>query len=243
MGTSLWLDQSSERGEAVPPAEEIVSRYRRVEVADHPFFITLAQRPVDLEGVYLLMANLQQGISGSSVTRLAGTIARVVDSRVAALLTKQLNDELGGGDLSRIHSVLLEHFVTALSPWCARADDEALMGAGRRLARDGARPFLASNPYESLGALMVGAIFAEKMGACLAHDMRRQLLVVGHSLRWLELHETPKARHAWDPRELAELLPKEGPSLSATWRGAIDQWGTLWRFLDDVHEMLVAMRG
>jgi hypothetical protein len=242
MGTSSWSDPDAEGVDAVPSAEEMVSRYRRIEVADHPFFITLARAPVDLEAVYLLMANLQQGISGSFMSWLASTIARVDDRRVASLLTRQLNDELGGGDFSQIRSILLERFVTALSPWCARADDEALLGAGRRLARDGARPFLASDPCESLGALMVGQIFAVKMDACLEHDMRRQLLVTGSALRWLDRHETPEAHHAQGSRELAELIPKNGASLAATWRGAIDQWGTLWRFLDDVQEMLVAMR-
>ncbi|HET6146525.1 MAG TPA: hypothetical protein VFH68_03275 [Polyangia bacterium] len=240
METSQWAHQrDAEGGDLVPAAEEIVSRYKRIEVADHPFFITLAQGPIDLEAVYLLMANLQQGISGSLVSRLAGTIARVDDRRVASVLAKQLNDELGAGDFSQIRSVLLERFVTALSPWCARADDEALLGAGRRLSRDGARPFLASDPSEALGALMVSRIFAGKMDACLVHDMRRQLLVTGQSLRWLDIG----AHQAQDSSDLAVLLPREGLSLFASWRGAIDQWGTLWRFLDDVHEMLIAMRG
>jgi hypothetical protein len=244
MGASqLWAQRRSDVIEAVPPPEEIVSRYKRIEVADHPFFITLAQGPVDLEAVYLLMANLQQGTSGSVTNRLVATIARVDDRRIASLLARQLNHELGAGDFTQIHSVLLERFVTALSPWCARADDEALLGAGRRLAREGARPYLASDPCEALGALMVGEIFAEKMGACLGHDMRRQLLVTGAALRWLEIHDTLGARRAQAANELALQLPHEGPSLSATWRGAIDQWGTLWRFLDDVNEMLIAMRG
>jgi len=246
MGASqVWaqVPRASEVVETVPPPEEIVSRYKRIEVADHPFFITLAQGPVDLEAVYLLMANLQQGTSGSFINRLATTVARVDDRRVASLLAKQLSYELGAGDFAQIHSVLLERFVTALSPWCARADDEALLGAGRRLAREGARPYLASDPCEALGALMVGEIFGEKMEACLAHEMRRQLLVTGDALRWLEIHETIGARHPHAANQLALHLPRGGPSLSATWRGAIDQWGTLWRFLDDVNEMLIAMRG
>src|SRR6266581_5257514 len=103
---------SEQRPEVLAPAEEIVAKYHRIEVADHPFFVALANGPVNLEAVYLLMANLQQGISRHFVQWLARTIERLDDRRGASLLAKQLYDELGGGDSSQIHSVLLERFVS-----------------------------------------------------------------------------------------------------------------------------------
>jgi pyrroloquinoline quinone (PQQ) biosynthesis protein C len=227
----------------IPPPEDIVARFREIDVASHPFFVTLADgSAVDLEAIYLLISNLHQGVSGSFVRWLAIAISRTDDRRVASLLARQLNDELGDGDFTQIHSVLLDRFVIALSPWCDRAGDHQLLSAGRRLARDGARPFVASDPQEGLGALIVSGVFAEKMDVCLAGEMRRQMLVTGEAMRWLNVHETMETNHAQDSHELAELLPRAGSGLAAAWRGALDQWDALWQFLDDVHELRTTLQ-
>ena len=227
----------------IPPPEDIVARFREIDVATHPFFVALADGPgVDLEAVYLLVSNLLQGVSGFFVRWLAIAISRANDRRVASLLARQLNDQLGGGDFTQIHSVLLDRFVTALSPWCDRAGDHLLLSAGRRLSSEGARPFVAGDAQEGLGALIVSEIFTEKMDTCLASEMRRQMLVTGEAMRWLNVHQTLETDHAHDSHELAQLLPREGPGLAAAWRGALDQWDALWQFLDDVHEMRTTLQ-
>ncbi|HEY8926765.1 MAG TPA: iron-containing redox enzyme family protein [Polyangia bacterium] len=215
----------------------MVATYHRIEVSQHPFFVELGKGPVDLGAVYLLMANLQVGISPNFVPWLARTIERVEDRRIGSLLAKQLDDELGRGDFSQIHTRLLDTFVAALGPWRPKGADDALLRAGRRLATDGSRPFHAADPYEGVGALIVGEIFAEKMDARLGAEMRRQHEVSGQALYWLELHEKLEVDHSDDSSELARLVPHEGPRLAAAWRGAVDQWDTLWRFLDDVQEL------
>jgi len=131
---------------ATLPAEEIVARCQRADVSRHPYFVALARGPVDLQAVYLLMANLREGISRYFVAWLARTIERIEDRRAACLLAKQLNDELGSGDVSQIHGLLLDRFVSALSPWRPPGDDEMLLRAGRSLAEDGARPFARPTP-------------------------------------------------------------------------------------------------
>src|SRR3982750_4824132 len=98
-------------------ATAIVAKYDAQSVAEHPFFGVLRSRPVDLSAIWLLMANLQVGISGHFVHWIASTIARIDDSRIASLIAKQLNDELGSGDFSEIHSALLEEFLAGLAPY------------------------------------------------------------------------------------------------------------------------------
>ena len=223
------------------PAAVIVDKCRQCEVGGHPLFTELSGTPVDLVAVYLLMANLREGISRHFVIWLARTIERLDDRRAASLIAKQLDDELGSGNFGGIHSALLDDFVSALSPWRPPGEDEVLLRGGRRLAADGARPFEAADVYEAMGALIVGEIFAEKMDARLAHEMRRQDRVKGEALRWLNVHEALEVDHAKDSGALAVLIPKNGPQLAATWRGAVDQWNTLWRFLDDVRDIRAAV--
>jgi pyrroloquinoline quinone (PQQ) biosynthesis protein C len=220
-----------------PPAERIVERYERHEVSAHPFFVELRRRPVDLEAIWLLMANLREGISEDFVRWLGMTIARVDDRRIACIIAKQLDDELGKGDVSQIHSILLDQFLAGLDKWRPRVVTQSTVAAGRRLAQRAGALFAAPDPYEGIGALIAGEIFAKKMDHCLGDEIRRQDAIPSRALTWLILHETLEIDHADDSLELAVLVPDHGPSLASTWRGATAQWNVLWEFLDDVKKI------
>jgi pyrroloquinoline quinone (PQQ) biosynthesis protein C len=223
------------------PAARICDDYEKLEVAHHPFFTEMRQRQVDLSALWLLMANLQRGISSHFVRWLASVIERVDEPRIASLLAKQLNDELGNGDFRRIHSVLLQRFVDGLAPYRPQGDFAGIFTAGDRLFIE-QQDIFNSNPWEGVGALMVSEIFAKKMDRCVGDEVRRQSSLSREVLTWLELHETLEQDHAEDSRELAALVPESGRRLSATWTGARAEWEALWGFLDDVRDMTVALR-
>ena len=216
-------------------ARQIVDEYERLEVSDHPFFKDMQHKPVDYAALWLLMANLQCSISDQFVRWLAGIIERVDDRRIASLLAKQLNDELGNGDFAEIHAVMLERFVAGLAPWRPAGDPEALLAPGRSLLSEMSRIFGASDPYDGVGALMVSEIFAKKMDKCVGDQLRRQSALSRETMTWLDLHEQLEIEHAEDSYELAELVPDRGPQLPAAWRGARAEWDALWTFLDDVY--------
>lgn len=223
-----------------PPgsARAMVDKFERLEVNDHPFFRRLAGGPVDMSAIWLLMANLREGISRDFVTCLAVTVARVADRRIGSLVAKQLDDELGHGDISRIHSLLLDRFVGALEKWRTGAPETEALAPGRKLAERSVKPFYADDPYEGVGALISGEIFARKMDFALGDQIRRQSALTAEELIWLTIHEKLEIDHADDSGTLAELLPAQGPSLSAAWRGAESQWNCLWSFLDEVEAQL-----
>lgn len=218
-------------------AREIVTRYRACSVAEHPLFVELAREPVDLSAIWLLMANLRVGISKDFVVWLARTVARVDDRRIGSLVAKQLDDELGHGDFGRIHSLLLDKFVEALAPSRIRGPDAWLLAAGRQLSEDAQVPFYAVHPYESVGALIAGEIFANKMDCCVGDQIRRQAGLSPQALTWLTIHETLEADHAEDAGEIAALVPRDEDVLAATWRGATTLWDALYRFLDRVQQI------
>jgi len=219
-----------------------VDEYERREVSDHPFFKELRQQPVDYAALWLLMANLQCSISHHFVRWLAGVIQRIDDPRIASLLAKQLNDELGNGNAADIHAVLLERFVLGLSAWQPTGDAHAMLTPGRGLLSTMSDIFGASDPYESVGALMVSEIFAKKMDKCVGDELRRQSALSRHTMTWLDLHEQLEIEHAEDSYELAELVPGQGPQLSAAWRGGRAEWDALWSFLDDIYATNRALR-
>lgn len=223
-------------------AKSIVDEYEQYEVADHPFFRELKERPVDYSALWLLMANLQCSISHHFVRWLASVIAQVDDPQIASLLAKQLNDELGNGDYKMIHSVLLERFVLGLEGLSQRKGQGDLLAPGRRLLAAMTETFGAPDPFEGVGALMVSEIFAKKMDACVGDEIRRQSALSRETLHWLDLHENLEVAHAEDSYELAVLVPEQGPKLAATWRGARAEWDALWGFLNDIHAASRALR-
>lgn len=226
--------RASEGRESEQSAFALVDEYEALEVSEHPLFVGLRANPVDLGALWLLVANMNAGISPNFVRWLALTIARVKDTRIASLIAKQLDDELGNGDFERIHSLLLERFVAGLAPWQPK---RALMGrldAGIRLGERATLVFEAAEAFEAVGGLMVAEVFAKKMDRCLGDEIRRQDEVPKSALLWLDIHEVLEVDHADDSRALAALVPEGGPELAATWRGARALWAAMWGFLEDV---------
>jgi pyrroloquinoline quinone (PQQ) biosynthesis protein C len=215
-------------------ATSIVEEFDSIDVPAHPLFVRLRTGPVDLEALWILVANTNAGISPNFVRWLAHAIARMPDARIASLLAKQLDDELGNGNPDRIHRVLLERFVAGLEPWSPRNAEHRRLSAGQRLAARASEVFDAGTPYEAVGSLMVTEIFAKKMDYCLGDEVRRQALIPDEALEWLHIHEVLEIEHAADSCELALLVPDEGPELADAWRGARALWSAMWGFLDDV---------
>jgi hypothetical protein len=222
------------------PARQIVVEHEAREVSDHPLFVRLKSEPVSLEALWFLVANMNAGISPNFVRWLGLTIARLSDYRVASLIAKQLDDELGNGDFQGIHSVLLERFVAGLAHWRPERPGENLLQAGERLGQRASAVFESGEPYEAVGGLIVAEIFAKKMDRCLGDEIRRQSQVSPDALRWLEIHEVLEVDHAEDSWGLASLVPEHGDALAATWRGARELWDAMWGFLDDVAALAFA---
>jgi pyrroloquinoline quinone (PQQ) biosynthesis protein C len=216
------------------PAARIVEQYEAVEVASHPLFVTLASAPVNLEALWVLVANMNAGISPNFVRWLALTIATIPDQRIASLLAKQLDDELGNGHFDQIHRVLLERFVDGLGPWRPERAVGRPLEAGERLAARAGEVFDTGKPFEAVGGMIVAEIFAKKMDHCLGDEIRRQDRVPKEALTWLDIHEVLEEHHAADSLNLAVLVPEHGPALASTWRGARKLWAAMWGFLDDV---------
>lgn len=219
------------------PATLIVDEYEAANVAAHPLFLTLARQPVNMQALWLFVANMNAGISPNFVRWLALAIARAPDERMACLLSKQLADELGNGNFDNIHRRLLERFVLGLEPWRPERRGADLLRAGRRLGSRASEVFDDGSPYEAVGGLIVSEIFAKQADHCLGNEIRRQSQVPREALAWLDIHEVLEVNHADDSRELAELVPNDHAALTDTWQGARALWAAMWEFLDDVRAL------
>src|SRR5262249_1921852 len=101
----------------------LIERFERgAPITDHPFLRRLRREPVDLERLWVILANFQISISQNFARWLAGIVARVDDERIRCLLADQLNDELGRGRFEQAHVQLFARMMELLAPF-GRAGD------------------------------------------------------------------------------------------------------------------------
>ncbi|HEX3777027.1 MAG TPA: iron-containing redox enzyme family protein [Polyangiaceae bacterium] len=202
------------------PATEIVRRYEEeIVLADHPLFQRLAREPVNMGFLWAIMANFWQAIVHDFPSLLAQAIAKIENDEVRSIIVKQLNDELGEGDFSRAHKAMFKRLVAALEPYRMKGDDAAILAPGRRFGQRLRAHVLSSDPWESVGALMMVEIYGSQVDICVGKEFRRQKELNPSSMTWLDLHETLEVDHAGDSLRLAKLVP-DGAALESTWRGA-----------------------
>ena len=223
-----------------PPSklEDIITRYETQEpITGHRFLQRLRHEPVQLQHLWVLLANFQISISKNFAQHLASIIVRVEDERVRSILAEQLNDELGRGKPERAHTQLFIAMMKQLAPWRPQeAQDDRMLSAGRNLVPRLAEIYGASNVDEALGALMAGEVFGKQMDQFIGDEFRRQQEISPESLEWLALHEQLEVEHAESSLDLARLLPKE--SLDAAWSGASRLAHAGWGFLDDLYAIV-----
>ena len=85
------------------PAEEIVEFCQQHPMTEHPYFVRIQQEPPNLTAFWSYFANLNQ-VTAKVPNWLANIVMRVDDLRIKSLIAGVLYDELGSGDVNKIHS-------------------------------------------------------------------------------------------------------------------------------------------
>jgi pyrroloquinoline quinone (PQQ) biosynthesis protein C len=221
---------------SVTPMEALMLRYEAVSVADHPFFQRLRTEPFNAGVLWLLLVNIHEG-ARDFVMWLADLTARIGDNRIRSVLAKQLNDELGDGDFTRIHAVLFDQLLAGIECWRPPQFVDEMIQPGRNLGLGLTAQFLSPDPYQGVGAAMVTEIYAKKFDLCVGSEMRRQNDIKPEALTWLNVHEQLELEHAADSHNLALLIPDQGSAPKAVQHGAEATWHIFWVFLDDLHRL------
>jgi len=221
------------------PAEEIVRRYEHeVALGQHPFFQRLAREEVSLPHLWLVMANFWEAFVHDFPERVAKAIANFDTDELRCVFVKQLNDELGEGDIERAHKPMFKRLVDALEPWRMDGDYEHLVAPGRRLGERMNEHLHGPDPYEAVGALMMIEIFGKQNDLLLGEQFRRQNELDREALTWLHLHEELEVDHADDSLVVARLLPAPGrddAKLQGAWRGAVGLVDAAMEYFDGLY--------
>jgi DMATS type aromatic prenyltransferase len=221
----------------VPPTlDEMLWSYERDTVAHHPFLQRLQREPVNQNIIWLLFMNIREGVVTDFTRRLASIVGRIDDERIRCILTKQLNDELGNGDINRIHRKLFDRLMNAIEPWRMPSFTEKMLTPGREFSQRLEEIYSETNPYVGVGAAMVMEIHGKQFDLCLGNEFRKTT-VDRDEISWLTLHEELEIDHADESLVLANFVGDSAARVSDASKGARKTYLASWSFLDALYEL------
>jgi pyrroloquinoline quinone (PQQ) biosynthesis protein C len=227
-----------------PSAESLIQALDNHGLAQHPFLQRLMRDPADTESLWLLITNAYEGTSRHFIRWLSMVTARVEDDRMRCLLARQLHQELGEGDFTRAHSVLMDGFLRSIAILQPVDFADRHLEPGRRLGGRLAHHYLADDGYEGAAALMAGEICAQQLIEVVACLIAAQPHVLAPDmLDWLSLHDELESDHADESHLLARMVPDAETALAAVRRGGMGLYQALWNFLDEMYQLCFVERG
>lgn len=226
-----------------PNAEALMRALDNHGLAQHPYLQRLMRDPADTDSLWLLISNAYEGTSRHFIRWLAMVTARVDDDRMRCLLARQLHQELGEGDFTRAHSVLMDGFLRSIAILRPADFAERHLAPGHRLGERLACHYLAEDGYEGAAALMAGEICAQQLIEVVACLIAAQPHVLAPDmLDWLSLHDELESDHADESLLLARLVPDAETAIAAVRRGGMGLYQALWNFLDEMYQLCFVER-
>ena len=216
--------------------EEMLLSYERNTVAHHPFLQRLQREPVNLTHIWVLFMNIREGVVTDFTRRLANIVGRIDDERIRCILAKQLNDELGNGDINRIHRKLFDRLMNAIEPWKLKSFEEKMLAPGKAFSQRLEEIYLDSNPYVGVGAAMVMEIHGEQFDTCLGNEFRKTT-VDRTEIAWLTLHEELEVDHADESFVLAHFVGDSAAGVAGARQGAEQTYLASCKFLDELYRI------
>ena len=174
--------------------QEMACRYQDFPLHHHPFFQRLQRESVNKESLWLLLTNFR-GAATHFSRRLANIIARIDDQRICCTLVKQLNDELGNGNIDAIHIKLFERLMSAIDTWKIASCSAEMLIPGQEFSQKLEELYSDPNPYIGLGAAILLEIYGEQFDPWLGTELRRTNINSADMI-WVTLHEELEVDHA-----------------------------------------------
>ena len=212
--------------------ESLLNLCREKGMGHHAFLRKMSGQPVDHGMLYDFLANL--AVTTSAYTGwVTSLMPRLDNLKVRSILFKLLNDEYGNGDPDQVHVDLFKQSLELLQKY-KTVHGEAELKPGTEFRDRTAKIFDAQNPYEGLGVVMAGEIFADQMIRWLGEELSRQDKVKTSDITWYTAHAEVEADHALDSGRLGKLISESEVNREAAWRGAERAIESQTRFLNEL---------
>lgn len=216
---------------SLPSLGDLVWHYENQTIAHHPFLQRLQRESVNPQLIWLLFMNVREGVVTHFSRRLANVIGRIDDERIRCILTKQLNEELGNGDINLVHRKLFDRLMDALEPWRMDSFNEEMLILGKEYSQQLEEIYLDADPYVGVGAAILMEIHGKQFDLCLGKEFRKTKIDLS-TVSWLTLHEELEIGHADEALVLAGFVSDSARGVAGARQGIEKTRLASWKFLD-----------
>lgn len=214
-------------------AEDVLHCVGRYSLAEHPLVKRLQREPENGGPLWLLVANMNEGISKPLVHWLANLTARADDEHIRRLLARQLDRDMGQGVVDRSIGQFMKKFLRTIAPLRPADLQEESLAPGRRLAERLSRIYLSEDPLEGIAALMAVRICAHQLVEAVEQLILAQPYEFDADLlEWARVNQESDTE---DSFKLAQLVSSDAEAISATVTGAMGLHTALWECLDEIY--------
>ncbi|WP_310418523.1 tryptophan dimethylallyltransferase family protein [Chamaesiphon sp. OTE_8_metabat_110] len=214
--------------------EETTRHYKDNSVESHPFFQRLHREPANLTSLWLLFANFQEGIVSHFTRRLALVVAHIDDEHIRCILAKQLNEELGNGDVSQIHRKIFDRLTLALEPYKPQLITTEMLLPGHKLSQSLEALYSDPNPYIGVGAAILMEVRGEQRDEIVNKELARTTLD-NSVLSWFYLHGELEVGHADEIMKLAHHIDDSNGDKAGVMQGLELTSAALWDFCNGMY--------
>ncbi len=230
-----WTIGTEQPSQSLPSLEDLVWYYEEHQLVHHPFFQRLQRDTVNPQPIWLLFMNLREG-SHQFTRRLANIISRMNDERIRCILAKQLNDELGNGDINGIHTKLFEQMMTAMEHWRMESFTGEMLMPGHEFSQNLEEIYLDPDPYVGVGSAMVLEVYGKQFDQWLGRELQRTNVDLS-SITWVTVHEELEIDHANESLVIARFASDSEEGVAAARQGIEKACIASWSFLNDLYRL------
>jgi Iron-containing redox enzyme len=177
--------------------------------------------------------NLREATTNNT-RRLASILSRVEDERIRCILAKQLNDELGNGNIKHIHRKSFEQMMTVLEHWKMESFTEDMVISGKEFSQQLENIYVNSNPYVSVGSTILMEVYGKQFYLWLGQELRKTNVDLSR-IPWVTLHEELEVDHANESLILAGFVTDSKEGVIAARQGIEKSSMASWKFLDSLY--------
>lgn len=220
-------------------AEDIIARNcNQKPITNHPFFQRISQEPPNLYAYWTYFANFEP-LTVNVPDWFASLLLRVDYIKLKSLLAAIIYDELGRGDLTKIHATLMTKLVRGLSPWAIKSTAFDSLAPGKNIGREFDKLYFGemNDDFFVLGSIVAGELYGGQMAFFMTDEVRRQNCVAPGIFEWLFVHEEIEADHANVSRVMAEILPTSGVNFESIMAGSQWKQNKFWQWLDGIYQV------
>lgn len=201
----------------------------------HPFFQNEGSNHIGYIGL-ILENGRELDITGF----LARLISITPNVDIRAKLVPQLHDELGGGDLSKIHVKYIFSFLQAVKPYAEVSKEDAakLEQAYQELGHIYKRLFNTTDVYEGIGVAIANEIIVQPIFEYFKRiTAQADAKLSDEAMVWITSHDEVEDHHIQDSIDLANMLEPNSEQIQKATKAAIELFNGMWVFFNTVAEV------